>query len=802
MISKHPKKSNKQTSRKITEKRKVQRIKNQAATTAKTLAYRSLSEDGLMHVTDDIYSYTYHLGTVNYVTATTEERQAILSRYNDALNTLSDSEHFQLTIRVSEVSKEEFMNEMATPDASDGHDDLRHDLNTLIEKNYDRGMSNFKQEHYISLSTHGDSRTQAISKLENIATLFRSNLKRIRVDFDALSGDERLALIHSMTRPGVPLFLGFKDIQQSLLTDKDLLAPQSLIFKKNRFELEGQHKMTLFLRNYPYALSDNLFKNLTEAGIPLVITLHASPYSISETNRRLRELSTVVDADIANQQIKLAEQHLSPDLIGRKTKENKVDLDEQIEFVRETGDKQFSAIILVEIEAETDEQLKERQNLIQGIGATFGAVFVPLDYLQEEAFNSTLPFGMNFTDVEEIFQRDLLTANVSVNSPFTTVDLHHRNGKYYGVNLLNQNVIALNRRDRRAMKNSGGLVLGITGAGKSVATKYEIASTFLRDNTAEIIVLDPEDEYRLLAKDLGGQIVNISPRSSNTINLLELPDPRFLTSDDDAVALKSNFLLSLFSSLLPLSSTQESLIDAVTLETYDTVKAPTLLDWDKKLRERQDDPDALALAKALDKYIHGSLDLFAHKTTVDLSNRFIVFNTKNIQHKFKAFALMVLMDKIWNRVVENRAKGITTWFYADEIHTLLSPNQPKEVREVFASLWARIRKYGGNPTGISQSAETILATDEGTTIFFNSAFMVLLQQQAEVRDVLVDSLRLTPEQAQYLDTPGVGEGLIVAGSTVVPFGNFISKNTKLFELLNTDAETYQQQQLDQISTSS
>ena len=738
-----------------------------------------------MHIVDDHYSMTYELGSTNYATATNEEQINIITQYNSMINTLSNDQHFQLTLVVSKIDEQEYRLQNEFPLQKDKYDSLRKELNEMIMTNYQKGLNNYQIDRYITIGTKAENKVKALGKLENTHTLMANTLASIEVPIKSLSGLDRLRVMNKILNPDKPLYGNFGDIQRSMLTTKDLIAPTSLKFTKTAIDIEERFTQVLYLRGFPMELSDHLFKDLAECGQELVITIQAQPYSIMETNKRLRAQATNVESEVIKQQKVAYKEGYSPDFIGRATKEAQEDLDEVIKFVRETGDKQFSSIFLIYVTGKTLEERDENARMIKAIGEKYGAIFAFLGYLQEEALNSILPIGMNFTDCEKTYQRDLITPNLSINSPFTTVDINHFKGKFYGINLFSNNIIAINRRDP-SMDNSNGLITGISGSGKSMTAKYEIITTLLKNPEDEVIILSPDNEYDELTQIFDGQLVKIAPKTKQHINILDLPDEEWLETDDDPIGLKSSFLVSLFSSLFEnISEIQESIIDEVTIKTYRQHQYPTLHDWYQILATINNE-EAQDLAYKLKLYITGSMDIFAHKTNVDLTSRFTVYNISQLKNKFKPFGFMALEEKIWQRVVENNAKGITTWVYFDEIQVLLSGTSSEITREKFKDIWARIRKYGGNPTGITQFIDTVLTTEEGRSMFFNSEFLVLLKQKKFAINIIKQHYNLTEQQEQYLKTPAKGSGLIIAGNTIVPFENTIPKETELYRIMQTD----------------
>lgn len=777
------------TSKKVKKLKKQKPIKKkiQAASTQNSIYYNALFEDGLMYVVDNQFSKTYSLGAINYTTASTDKQKTILSQYNKAINLLSENEHFQLTLLVTKNPKGAYMEETAYKLQGDQRDKLRNELNQILETNYDLGRNNWKVERFITLGTKADNARNANKRLLNVSDAFYDELMRTRATMDVQDGMERLRTLNKILRPGKPLYGDYQDIARNNCTTKDLIAPNYLDFKKPGkidFQMDEHYGQVLYLRDFPKNLSDNMFKELTEAEAEMVITIHADPYSVAKTNKKLRTEAMNVGEDVMKREMKASERGYSTKHIARTVKELQNDLEEQIEFVEETGDKQLSSTFFVYVWDDSKEALYHQIDKVKAVGEKFGAVFEPLYLTQEQALNSSLPLGKNYLSFERTFTRDLITPNISINSPFTSQDVQHANGTYYGINQLSKNNILINRMGRE-LKNANGGFLAVSGGGKSFAAKSEIIATMLRNPKAEIIILDIEREYMPLADFLDGEVVTVAPGSDTSINILELADPEAMEVGDDPVAIKSNFLISLITNQLgTISSTQRSIIDEVTIQTFEEYETPTLQEWYDVLG-RDTSGAAQELLEGLRLYVKGSLNMFAKATNVNVNSNLTIYDMYLLKNEMKTFGYLAILDRVWNKVVENRAKGIETYVYIDEFQVIINPTQPTILREQAAEIYARIRKYRGCPTFMTQSAETMLSTLEGRSILFNSEFLVLLEQKGEVLEALIERFKLTEKQAMYLENTKVGSGLIIAGGQIIPFSNKIPEDTKLFELMDT-----------------
>ena len=303
------------------------------------------------------------------------------------------------------------------------------------------------------------------------------------------------------------------------------------------------------------------------------------------------------------------------------------------------------------------------------------------------------------------------------------------------------------------------------------------------------MVVDPEDEYSGIAENFGGQVINLSPKSSSHFNLLDLPktDQVLYDNEDqeiDLIADKANLLMALFDSIMKeVTDDHTAIIDKVTRLVYKRYEEPTLVEW-QEILEEQPEAAAKELAVRSEIYTRGSLNLFAHKTNVDIDNRFVVFNLKGLSKKLKPFALLVLQDFIWQQVLHYQGKQ-TIWLYWDELHWTF---RSQTDATFFAELWARIRKYGAIVTGITQNPGTILAWEEGRNLMSNTEFFILLRMKPQDIEKLSDVTEIPEAMQRYIQRPKQkGSGLIIAGDTIVPFQNPIPKNTKLYKLAQTDA---------------
>jgi len=343
--------------------------------------------------------------------------------------------------------------------------------------------------------------------------------------------------------------------------------------------------------------------------------------------------------------------------------------------------------------------------------------------------------------------------------------------------------------DRNQGSNPNGVIIGTPGSGKSLTAKRELLHVFFL-TLDDIIICDPESEYFPLVMKLGGQVIRISPNSTDYINPMDIN--LNYSEDENPLMLKSDFILSLFelvmggkNGLLPV---EKSIIDRCVRKVYQPYfddpkpeNMPILEDLYNLLVE-QPEMEAKHIASALEIYVHGSLSVFNHRTNVDINNRLVCYDIKDLGKQLKKLGMLIVQDQVWNRVTVNRANKKSTRYYMDEFHLLLKEEQTAAYS---VEIWKRFRKWGGIPTAITQNVKDFLASREVENIFENSNFICLLNQAPGDRQILARALNLSPEQQEFITNANPGEGLIIFGSTIIPFKDEFPRDTELYRIMTT-----------------
>ena len=342
--------------------------------------------------------------------------------------------------------------------------------------------------------------------------------------------------------------------------------------------------------------------------------------------------------------------------------------------------------------------------------------------------------------------------------------------------------------NRKKLKNPNGLFLGVPGSGKSFAAKRELVNVFLATRD-RIIVVDPMGEYSPLIKRLGGQVIEIAPDSPHHINPMDI-DLSF--DEENPMALKADFILSLMELIVGgkdgLQPVERTVIDRCVHLIYRKYFAdpcpenmPILEDLYNALLQ-QDEKEAHHVATALEIYVKGSLNLFNHRTNVNVNNRIVCYDIKELGKQMKKLGMLIVQDQVWGRVTANRSSGKSTRYYMDEMHLLLKEEQTAAYS---VEIWKRFRKWGGIPTGLTQNVKDLLSSREVENIFENSDMIIMLNQAAGDRQILAKQLNISPHQLSYVTHSGEGEGLLFFGNVILPFVDRFPTDLELYRIMTT-----------------
>ena len=752
-----------------------------------SIPYERMWPDGLCRVSDGHYTKTIQFQDINYQLSQNEDKTAIFEGWCDFLNYFDSSIQFELSFLNLAASEETFARAINIPLQRDDFDSIRVEYTTMLQNQLAKGNNGLIKTKYLTFGIDADSIKAAKPRLERIETDILNNFKRLGVAAETLDGKARLAQLHGIFHMGeqLPFRFEWDWLPTSGLSTKDFIAPSSFEFRTGRqFRMGKKYGAVSFVQILAPELNDRMLADFLDMESSLIVSLHIQSVDQIKAIKTVKRKITDLDKSKIEEQKKAVRAGYDMDIIPSDLATYGAEAKKLLQDLQSRNERMFLVTFLVLNTADNPRQLGNNVFQASSIAQKYNCQLTRLDFQQEEGLMSALPLGLNQIEI----QRGLTTSSTAIFVPFTTQELF-QNGKealYYGINALSNNLIMV---DRKLLKNPNGLILGTPGSGKSFSAKREIANCFLLTND-DIIICDPEAEYAPLVERLHGQVIKISPTSSNYINPMDL---NLDYSDDESpLSLKSDFILSLCELIVGgkegLQPVQKTIIDrCVRLVYQDYLNDPRpenmpILEDLYNLLRAQDEKEAQYIATALEIYVTGSLNVFNHQSNVDINNRIVCYDIKELGKQLKKIGMLVVQDQVWYRVTINRAAHKSTRYYIDEMHLLLKEEQTAAYT---VEIWKRFRKWGGIPTGITQNVKDLLSSREVENIFENSDFVYMLNQAGGDRQILAKQLGISPHQLSYVTHSSEGEGLLFYGSTILPFVDHFPKNTELYRIMTT-----------------
>ena len=672
-----------------------------------SIPYERMWPDGICRVSDSHYTKTIQFQDINYQLSQNEDKTAIFEGWCDFLNYFDSSIHFQLSFLNLAASEETFANSISIPPQRDAFDSIREEYTTMLQNQLARGNNGLIKTKYLTFGIDADSIKAAKPRLERIETDILNNFKRLGVAARTLDGKERLFQLHAVFHMDeqLPFQFEWDWLAPSGLSTKDFIAPSSFEFRTGKqFRMGKKYGAVSFLQILAPELNDRLLADFLDMESSLIVSMHIQSVDQVKAIKTVKRKITDLDRSKIEEQKKAVRAGYDMDIIPSDLATYGSEAKKLLQDLQSRNERMFLLTFLVLNTADNPRQLGNNIFQAGSIAQKYNCQLTRLDFQQEEGLMSCLPLGLNQIEI----QRGLTTSSTAIFVPFTTQELF-QNGKealYYGINALSNNLIMV---DRKLLKNPNGLILGTPGSGKSFSAKREIANCFLLTSD-DVIICDPEAEYAPLVERLHGQVIKISPTSSNYINPMDL---NLDYSDDESpLSLKSDFILSLCELIVGgkdgLQPVQKTIIDRCVRMVYQTYlndprpeNMPILEDLYNLLRS-QEEKEAQYIATALEIYVTGSLNVFNHQSNVDINNRIVCYDIKELGKQLKKIGMLVVQDQVWNRVTINRAAHKSTRYYIDEMHLLLKEEQTAAYT---VEIWKRFRKWGGIPTGITQNVK-------------------------------------------------------------------------------------------------
>lgn len=756
-------------------------------TAQQSIPFDRMFPDGICRVGLDYYTKTVQFQDINYQLAQQEDKTEIFEEWCAFLNFFDSSVKFQLSFENMATDVSDFEKSIKISHKNDGFDDVRDEYSEVLLHQMEAGNNGLTKTKYLTFGINAKSMKTAKPRLIHIETDILNNFKRLGVQAKSLNGSERLELMHRQFHIGddAKFHFDWKYLTGSGLSVKDFIAPSSFAFPTGRyFQIGDMYGCMSFLSIDASDISDRLLADFLSMESSQIVTMHIQSVDQNEAIKTIKHTITELDRSKIEEQKKAVRAGYDMDIIPSDLATYGKDAKALLKELQSQNERMFLLTFLVMNTGKTKQELENNVFQATSIAQKHNCNLVRLDYQQEQGLMSTLPLANNLIEI----QRGMTTSSTAIFVPFTTQELFQSGDEalYYGLNALSNNMIMV---DRKKLKNPNALILGTPGSGKSFSAKREIANSFLVTDD-DIIISDPESEYSPLVARFGGQVIKISPTSDQFINPMDIN--MNYSDDDNPIALKADFILSLCELIVGnkdgLRPVEKTVTDRCIRQIYQKYfenpgpeNMPILGDLYQALLA-QEEPEAKHVATALEIYVSGSLNVFNHRTNVELTNRLVCYDIKDLGKQLKKIGMLVVQDQVWGRVTENRSQGRSTRYYMDEMHLLLREDQTAAYT---VEIWKRFRKWGGIPTGITQNVKDILASKEVENIFENSDFIYMLNQAVGDRQILAKQLNISPHQLSYVTHSGEGEGLLFYGNVILPFVDRFPTNTELYRIMTT-----------------
>lgn len=775
-----------------------------------TIPYHAAYLNGIIETDPGTFSKSYFIEDINFKIATEEEQLNIFTRFGDLLNMFGNEVRLQITLFNRNMDKEKFQKKVLLPMKGDGLDQYRKESNDILLHHMSQSHNNLTHERYLTVSIDAENIDEATVQFARLDTEITNAIKKINdCETHPMTINERLSVLYDIFNHDNSHYLSssgiidgkkvsafdLNNIAKQGLTTKDIICPSQFSFDMDHYTIGNKYARSLFLENLPAYLSTNFMSDLNSIPSNILISTHFESIRQDKAVRLIKNQIVNINANVIDAQKRATKAGYSAELISPDLQKAQEEAMSLLEDMTSRNQKMFFLSMAITVFADSKEDLNRITQSVLVTAQKHLCSIKKLSYQQEQGMATSLPLGINKLAIKRL----LPTEAASLFLPFSSQELAQENGIYYGLNAISKNLILF---DRTASKNSNGIILGTSGSGKSFSAKREIFNVFLSSD-ADVFIIDPEREYAPMAEMLGGEVIRIAAGSNTYINPLDMDI--FYADDDDPVTLKSDFICSLCETVIGghqgLQPVEKSVIDRCVRQIYipymeymrtappgvtcDKERAPTLMDF-YELLLTQPEPEAQNIALALEYYVTGSLDTFAHRSNVNTSSRFVVYDIKDIGAGMKEMGIQICLNDIWNKTIDNKLRyNKRTWSYIDEFYLLTqSDSSAKFLQQIFK----RARKWKGVVTGITQDVEDMLASREVRGIINNCDFIMMLNQSPLARIELGNMFNMSAEQLQHITNTDAGEGLLYTGKSLIPFIDKYPTNTKSFQVMSTSGD--------------
>lgn len=798
---------------------------------------KAIDESGIFVLNNEKYSKLFKLSDINFAGVTDLEQKTIIINFSKVLNSINC--RFSYTVADEYVDESAFSKRILYKKRGDDMDMLCDAFNEVINEKVTDAKQGLYQTIYLTLTVEAKNIREAKNALASVEATLSSTLIQIGINgmagssLEPVSLNERMQIWYNFTHTGLHTNYKF-DWQSCMKQNKDwidIVSPESLVFYNDYFILNGnRYGRVMYISRHAQSLESDTLSELAKINSTNYVTVNSELLDLSGYKQEIIRKHSSVGLRIENEKKRNRNNN---DFLADASDKLLTEKDSLIELSRqvETGDDHFfNTTVLIAFLAKSYEEMVDITDQIEAIGGVKSFEVKKCFDKQREGLNSTFMFG-----VQEFKRVTNFSAPCqAMYMPFKTQELNDPDGTYYGINKLSQNPIIANRK---LLDSFHGMILGKTRYGKSLFAKCEIISNRCLHPEDQTLIIDPQNEYKGIAHAPGvnGTVVSFDTQKEVYVNPMDVnfEDVDYATLQE-IISEKADFILTLLSSCMRRDIDAEEMgilnkvIEQVYSENYAMRKkingeseqitefsvpsymkkneavlpfasnlsheeqerkySPMLQDVYQKLKDMDDDSIAQKLAAHMQIFVNGSLNLFNHRTNIDLNRKLIVFDISGIKQNLHVTCMLVMLEIVRSKIVQNFKQNNWTNVYIDEFHELLGI---PAVADHVIKLWKEVGKLHGSMTGITQNMTDLLNkspnSDKLAAILSNTEYFAMLNQSTIDRKKLAEFLpSISPAMFNFVEGASKGTGLLKMGPVTVPFDMRMSDKCDLYKYVNTD----------------
>ena len=749
---------------------------------------KQICENGMFRHAGGRWSMTYDLKDIDYNSAANEERKKVYDSWEELLNSLDSSKAaMKITLLNRRINKKDRLQQTLLPTAvGDGYDHIRTAYNRL---RYDdiEGDKGFIQDKFITFSTEKKNQEKA----ESYFSRMERDLNKKFLTFDSVikrqSIYRRGEVLHSFLHAGRESEYSFAwDPDKGARTNTrkfiDRLAPDMFRPHADYFEMNDMVGRTMMLRTWGASIRDDFFTRLADVHTNLVATSDIVAVSNSEARKLIERKDDSVETSANLWSGKRSVREGAAERLPRQIAKDRKVIDAYNNAMDYDNQKMFLVQVIVCFLAEDMNQLDEYTESILDVAGDYNCEMSYMYFQQLKGLMDALPFGERTIQ----YLRDCDTDTTAIMLPFNSVQLNQSTGIPYGKH---EETKQQQWVDRTKQGSGHEWILGKTGFGKSVDAKLKILYEVLLTQ-GDSIILDPDGEYAPLVYALGGQVIEVGVDHINVADISA--DYGYVDEkrQDNPIKKKSNLILSFMEAILDdgakFGETEKSLVDRAVRTLADGVMTGmylqmTLMDIYEMLLQYQE-PAARQLALALERHIKGSFNSFAQPTNVQIQSRLVCYDLTNLNDQEKDAGMIVVLDQIDQRLIQNRKLGKATYITFDEMDFFFKHAASTLIIEDF---FERSRKYGGFLRAIVQNVTKILQNPAASTMLKNSENVIMFKQDHLDAVQLADMYSLSGIQIRKLESAEPGHGVAKIGNVIFTLDDTIPEDNEIYPLVET-----------------